>query len=391
LVVSAPSPIYLGCYARNGEAGRELSYEGDRRLLLFGPTGSGKSTRIFIPNLLRLRQRSLVVIDPKGELARETAAHRYAMGEVVILNPFNVLGMGSSGFNPLASLNPDADTFVDDAMGLGEALIKVDEGKDAHWSESARNLMTALSMWEIVEARREGRMPLLENLRATLTSPDLAKADRQSSWMLSRPMRGDLARDGVNFADLKRRPITVYVILPAERLETHSVWLRLVIVSALRSLFRPGGIPTTFMLDEFAQLGHLKPIETAFGLVRGFGVQVWPVLQDLNQLKAIYDKRWETFIGNAGVVQGFAPNDMTTAEWMSQRAGDGSPVALGFNQGGSTGAKGESASDGFSYQQVKRRLLLPQDLMNLPAGHGVLWPNGTAKTIPFVARGHWER
>ena len=50
----------------------------------------------------------------------------------------------------------------------------------------------------------------------------------------------DLNKDGIDFASLKdRRPITVYVILPAERLRTHSVWLRLVIVSALRSLYRP--------------------------------------------------------------------------------------------------------------------------------------------------------
>ena len=90
-------------------------------------------------------------------------------------------------------------------------------------------------------------------------------------------------------------------------MRTHSVWLRLVIVSALRALYTPGGLRTLFMLDEFAQLGHLAPIEDAFGLVRGYGVQLWPVLQDLNQLKALYKDRWETFVGNAGVVQGFAP------------------------------------------------------------------------------------
>jgi type IV secretion system protein VirD4 len=203
-------------------------------------------------------------------------------------------------------------------------------------------------------------------------------------------MRADLARDGINFADLKRRPITVYVILPAERLETHSVWLRLVIITALRSLFKPGGLPTTFMLDEFAQLGHLKPIEAAFGLVRGYGVQVWPVLQDLNQLKDLYEKRWETFVGNAGVVQGFGPNDSSTAEWMSLRAGETTLVAKGFNQGGSSGARGESSSDGFSYQQVKRRLFMPQDLMNLSEGCGLLWPNGTSKTVPYFAPFYWE-
>jgi type IV secretion system protein VirD4 len=61
-------------------------------------------------------------------------------------------------------------------------------------------------------------------------------ADTQTRWMLSAPMRADLKKNGIDFAKLKDRPTTVYVILPAERLRTHSVWLRLVIVSALRAL-----------------------------------------------------------------------------------------------------------------------------------------------------------
>jgi hypothetical protein len=78
-------------------------------------------------------------------------------------------------------------------------------------------------------------------------------------WILSDPMAGDLGRNGVDFRALKQRPVTVYVILPAERLREHSIWLRLVITSALRSLYSPRGVPVLFMLDEFAQLGHLGP------------------------------------------------------------------------------------------------------------------------------------
>jgi hypothetical protein len=54
----------------------------------------------------------------------------------------------------------------------------------------------------------------------------------------------------VDFSKLKEKPTTVYVILPAERMRTHSVWLRLVIVSALRALYRPGGLRTLFLIDE---------------------------------------------------------------------------------------------------------------------------------------------
>jgi type IV secretion system protein VirD4 len=281
--------IYLGRYldVAKGGTGTELTYDGERHLVLFGPNGSGKGTRLLVPNLLRLKDRSLVVIDPKGELAAITADYRRTLGEVVVLNPFDVLGLRGAGFNPLASLDPDAPTFIDDATGVGEALIKI-EDKDPHWSESAQGLLTAFIMWEVQLAKRQNRSPSLENVRRLLTAPNetikddegkdrlvsgfnftinqmiaaggfeieslvsrfvrrndeiasiLSTADRQTAWMLSPLMRANMAKNDIDFTDLKKRPITVYLILPAERMRTHSVWLRLVIVSALRALFRQG-------------------------------------------------------------------------------------------------------------------------------------------------------
>ena len=215
-------------------------------------------------------------------------------------------------------------------------------------------------------------------------------ADRQTWWLLSKPMRDNMVRNDLNFADLKRRPMTVYVILPAERMRTHAVWLRLLIVSALHALYKPGGLPVLFMLDEFAQLGHLGPIEDAFGLVRGYGVQLWPILQDLAQLKALYKERWETFVANAGVVQAFTPNDLTTADWMSKRAGDTTVVAAGYNAGDSHSDRNQSSNQGMSYQQAKRPVFLPQEMMELGEGNGLLFPAGSGKAVPFHAPSYWD-
>ena len=124
---------------------------------MFGPNGTGKGTRFLIPNLLSIKDRSIVVIDPKGELAAVTADYRRTIGDVVMLNPFNVLGLGSAGFNPLALLDPKSPNFYDDAAALGEALIRI-EGNDPHWGESAQGLFVALIMWEkIKQARRQSR------------------------------------------------------------------------------------------------------------------------------------------------------------------------------------------------------------------------------------------
>ena len=100
-------------------------------MLTIGPTRSGKSRRLLIPNLLYETGRSMLVVDMKGELAAITAAHRAAKGGAVIaLDPFGVLPsrgvkMPSVGFNPMLRLDPDSDDFVDDAMGLAEALVQV--------------------------------------------------------------------------------------------------------------------------------------------------------------------------------------------------------------------------------------------------------------------------
>lgn len=441
----ASNSIYLGHFfdKENDRAGSEIFYNGERHLLVFGPNGSGKGTRFLVPNLLRgLEEQSVMVLDPKGELAAQTAEHRRKIGhEVIILNPFDVLGLGSAGFNPLASLNPKSPTFYDDSAAIGEALIKIDN-KDPHWSESAQGLLVALIMWEKLQ---NGDAANLENVRAMLTEPydfemregrdgklhehqtkglkitatemavkggyiieSLAArfmeptretasiqstADTQTRWMLSPPMRVDLKKDGVDFSTLKNKPATVYVILPAERLRTHNVWLRLVIVSALRALYTPGGRRTVMLIDEMAALGHLAPLEDAFGLVRGYRVQVAAIFQDLGQLKELYKERWETFVANAGVVFGFAPNDLTTADWMSKRSGQTTVIAKGFSQniGVATGEKTSTSSGtGSSDQQVARALFLPHELFSFEEGMGLLWLAGLGYPARFFAPPFWK-
>ena len=431
--------IILGRHYDEGtqSAGDAISYNGERHLLLFGPNGTGKGTRFLIPNLLTIKDRSIVVVDPKGELAAVTADYRRTIGDVVMLNPFNVLGLGSEGFNPLAALDPQSPTFYDDTAALGEALIK-NESKDPHWSESAQGLMVALIMWvkllygdkanleivrELLTAAETVETFIGENgrpheritggLRYTATQMVLdggyeiaslagrfanretnelssirSTGDTQTRWLLSRPMRDDLKKPGVDFRKLKDRPTTIYVILPAERMRTHSTWLRLVVVSALRALYRPGGLRTLFMIDEMPALGHLGPLEDAFGLVRGYHVQIAGFCQDLAQLKALYNERWESFLANAGVVQSFAPNDLTTADWMSRRAGQTTLVAANTSETLSP-ATGQT-SEGTSWTQISSALYLPQELMGFAEGTGLFFLAGMANGVRYFAPPYWK-
>ncbi len=423
--------LYLGHYHDAGadRAGEEIRYYGDRHLIVFGPTGSGKGRRLLFPNLLTgLKEQSVIVIDPKGEAAEITANARRAMGhDVVVLNPFRVRGLKSNGFNPLASLDPGSDHFFDDAASIGEALIQT-TGNDPHWPDSARSLIVALVMWEKVERKEKAT---LENVRQMLTernrpgkpnesgvavpekglqrtafemvvdgsyeiaslasrftesnreiSSVVSTATTQTNWLLSKLVREDLNGNGFDFSQLREKPTTVYLVLPAERLRTHSPWLRLVIVSALNALYRrnrPGDRRVTLMIDELAALGHLPMIEDAFGLIRGYNIQIAAFLQDLGQLKNIYKERWETFIANAGAVFGFAPNDLTTAEWMSKRSGTTTAVAQGMStsSGIALGEKvSTSTNRSSSDQPVSRPLYFPQELMGLRPGMAMLWLAG---------------
>jgi len=94
---SGESGLYLGRFLDEEarKVGGKLVYSRERHALVFGPNGSGKGVRFLMVNLLGdyLNGRSVVVIDPKGELAAVTALHRSKLRghEVKILDPFGKL------------------------------------------------------------------------------------------------------------------------------------------------------------------------------------------------------------------------------------------------------------------------------------------------------------
>ena len=123
---------------------------------------------------------------------------------------------------------------------------------------------------------------------------------------------------------LKLKPTTIYLCLPAMRMGTHARWLRLMIFLALTVMERTPEKPkepVLFVLDEFPVLGHMQPIETAAGLMAGYGVKLWTIVQNLGQLKQHYDKSWETFFANAGVVTGFGVIDQESQRALSAKLG----------------------------------------------------------------------
>lgn len=459
-----PEAVTLGRLVRRGGAiENKIKYDGERHLLTFGPNGSGKGMRLFVPNLLQMTgNRSIVVVDPKGELAAITAPFRRTLGRVVILNPFGFMAdlsgyedLKSEGFNPLLALDPNSPSFNSQAALLADALVSFDP-KAAHWDGSALALVAALIMYVVLEARSLGQAPTIGRVRdliclrssearsdvPAIGIPALAeemmrseiaglrnKASQFTDWNReiqsiastakrhTEPfddpeIRDDLARGSFDMRDLKRGPVTIYLVLPPDYISRHAKWLRIVLASALKACMRPrqrGEPRVLFMLDEFFALGHLEIVADNWSLVRGYGVQLWPILQSLQQLHKRYPDDWETFIGSAGAVTSFAPGDMSLAKWLSERFGDTTRTVRtsnstyqtggGSSTGSSTGGTGStstgnskswSSSFNTTSAPLKVPLITAHQLLGLEAGYSALFLSGVQHGISTKPIAYWN-
>jgi type IV secretion system protein VirD4 len=172
------------------------------------------------------------------------------------------------------------------------------------------------------------------------------------------------AQSDFGLGDLRGGGLSLYLVLPGMRMGTHYRWLRLVVQQALAAMERApvprGARPVWFVLEEFPALGYMRSIETAAGLMAGFGVKLWTVLQDFTQLKTHYPSSWETFLGNAGVIQAFGNADITTTEHLAKLLGD---TQIRERQETRTSSAALAQGDlGFRDQQRSVRLLSPYEI-----------------------------
>ena len=339
--------------------GRMLRYDGPAHLLTIAPTRSGKGVGTIIPNLLTAN-RSVVCIDPKGENARVTIRQRETFGPVHCLDPFGISGRPTARYNPLDQLDAGSLDLAEDAMTLADALVFDEQISEAHWNEEAKALISGITLYVVCHDDAAHRT--LTSVRDYLTlAPDdftalltvmqasnkaggliaraanrhVSKSHREAAGVLSAAQRHThfldspriaqvVAASDFAFADLKENVASVFLILPPDRLDTYSRWLRLLVAQAINELARSSAKPprpVLLLLDEFAALGRLQPVERAMGLMAGYGLQLWPILQDIHQLRSLYGTSAGTFLSNAGVLQAFGVNDYDTADMLSKTMG----------------------------------------------------------------------
>ncbi|GLR89757.1 type IV secretory system conjugative DNA transfer family protein [Bradyrhizobium iriomotense] len=384
-----PGQIILGKFG-----GTFLGQLDDRPMVTIAGARAGKTKTVLEPNLY-LYSGSMLVLDPKGELA-QTARFRRAMGHnVYVLDPFGQSGEPSASYNPLAELDPESLSLVDDVVSIANALIP-DNGdeRSRHWTDSARTLLVGLILLALTLPERERNLVTVRELLCLTYAPlaSAAKAaaakalaeasaeEKQAHFdantfaikvLLNRMMalgnrfggipaaigsrfkqtplaergsvfstaaahtdfldslmlRATLRHSDFSLASLRsERPTTIYMCLPVGRMARHSPWLRTIVQTACTILEAFGPYPRTqppilFLLEEFATLGHMEMMANAAAYFPGFGIKTWVVLQDITQLQRHYQKGWETFLGNAGLVQLFANGDEQTLRYAASRLG----------------------------------------------------------------------
>ena len=362
--------VYVGCALEVVPSGgprascalEPLRFSGDGHVLTIGKTGKGKGSSVIVPALLDYKG-SVFVVDPKGQLAAITSSQRQAMGQkTYYLNPFDMHGIPSSSYNPLDFIDPKALDFESQCASIAEGLIEV--VKRDHWEMSALDLVSLLIQWVVLEGEKNDFPRDIISVREILSfsidhrikffremtgseHPHIAQgaaryageskevqdcvqtANMQLAFLRNTGYERIFRREenglpAFSFATLKKELATVYLIIPAKDLNIHGRFLRLLFMSAYNELMNikhRQAEDVLFLLDEFLQLGHLASIGGMSRVCRDYQLRLWLIIQDLPGFKGVYKEEWESLIANAGILQFFGADDVTTMDYIEKLSG----------------------------------------------------------------------
>lgn len=392
----------------------DLAYKGDRHLFTIAPTRLGKGVAHIITNLLNY-VGSVLVIDPKGENLMITGKARESMGQrVIALDPWDIAaskaGFIPARFNPIDWIDIADPDAAENAMLLADSLIEKNNSADPFWNEEALALLQGLILLVTFDAEYEGcrnlgtvrdlmllvgdkQIALFKRMANSphaliastgarclqkdpkLLSNVMSSLQAQTHILDSERVRAVLSESDFDFADLKTDLVSIYLILPADRLESFGRLLRLLVQQAItvnaRNIDVKPAKPVLFILDEMAALGRLKMVEQAYGLMAGFGMQLWGIVQDICQLRKVYGEDFETFIANSGAVAYFGSPDNRSTEYFSNACGQttvwnfSSALASAFSSSPSGESRSRTETDNRAAAQ--RKLIYPDELRRLDA------------------------
>ena len=376
-------------------------------------SGSGKSASYSIPNAHQCLG-SYVFTDPKGELHDTTAGYLKEQGyDIKVLNL--VRPQYSDGYNPLMHIASELDVDV-----IANTIVKgqkTDSGSDPYWDDMAEMLLKALiyyliatrpeeeqnlaSCAELVRAaNKNGGSNLLSDLMSQLPYDHPARMYYKSIEIAPEKTYGSIlsslqsklgkfdskeiaeltSTDTINFEEIGSKKTAVYVISS----DTHTAYdflLTIFFSQMIQQLYdyadQNGGRlkeRTYFILDEFANIGKIPDFDKKISTSRSRGISFSVILQNIDQLEAVYEKSYETIMGNCDTHVFLGSNSFKTVEYFSKQLGEKTIDRdnISINKDKQNHRTGKSLSD----QIMARALMTPDELRRLDNDLCIIFEKG---------------
>ena len=389
---------------------------GNVNVLVVGGSGSGKSASYSIPNAYQMLG-SYVFTDPKGELYDKTAGYLKANGyDIKVLNLVNP--ENSDGYNPLMHIQSEIDVDV-----IANTIIKGQDsdgkGSDPFWDNNAEMLLKSLiyyllekrpkeeinltSCAEMVRAAASSNgtnllrelmseLPLSHPARTNFQSVEVVAGSEKTYSSILSTLQSKLGKfdsqeianvtstNTINFEDIANHKTAVYVISS----DTHTAYnflLTIFFAQMIQQLYNyadmNGGrlkVPTYFILDEFANIGQIPDFDKKISTSRSRGISFSVILQNLDQLEAVYEKSYETIMGNCDTHVFLGSNSFKTVEYFSKQLGETTIVrdTKSTNRDKNFSKQGYSTSD----QIMGRALMTPDELRRMDNDLCIIFEKG---------------
>ncbi len=387
-------------------------------------SGAGKSATYSKPNAYQMLG-SYVFTDPKGELYDDTAgylkSHGYNVKVLNLVNPAN-----SDGYNPLAHVNSELDVDV-----IANTVVKGQKSEggssDPYWDDMAEMLLKSLiyyllakrppeeqnlaSCAEMVRAaNNHGGSNLLTEMMSELPYDHPARMYYKSIEIAPEKTYGSIlsslqsklgkfdsreiaevtSTDTINFEEIANQKTALYVISS----DTHTAYdflLTIFFSQLIQQLYdyadKNGGklkTPCFFILDEFANIGKIPDFDKKISTSRSRKISFSVILQNLDQLEAIYEKSHETIVGNCDTHVFLGSNSYKTVEYFSKELGEKTikRKSDSINRDKSGKKTGKSESE----QIMARALMTPDELRRMDNDLCIIFEKGLK---PIKAHKFW--
>ena len=408
------------CLGLNGKKHRR-----NLNVLVCGGSGAGKTRFYCKPNVMQCNT-SMVILDPKGEIVRDTGALLEKKGyEVKVLDLINM--EKSHCYNPFVYLKNDNDVQKLVTNLFKATTPKGSQSNDPFWDTAASMLLLALVFYLKYEASEdEQNFPMvMELLRAgevhedddayvspldvlfnrleerepehiavkyyrdyhsgsakTLKSIQITLASRLEKFNLE-SLSSMTQTDELELANLGEKKTALFALIP-DNDTSFNFLVSILYTQIFQQLFysadhnHGGSLPVHvhFVMDEFANVSLPDDFEKILSTMRSRNVSVSIILQNLAQLKALFEKQWESIVGNCDEFLYLGGNEQSTHKYVSELLGK---ETIDLNSYGKS--TGHNSNYSTNYQITGRELLTPDEVRKLNNDDCILFIRGELPII----------